>query len=85
MIHEPVTIRQLISIMLRNEMTFGQREASKIVGGRTRLERLVAEGRIRMEKPTMAQNGKWFCNAGDVVFYAKDVIRKKRTIKKQKL
>lgn len=76
--HEPVSIRQLCSIMYRNNMYFGQREAAKIVGGRTRLFRLVAEGKIRAEKPTMTQNGKWFCNAGDVVYYAKDVYRKKR-------
>ncbi len=76
--HEPVTIYQLASIMYRNQMHFGQREAAKIVGGRTRLERLIAEGKIRAEKTSNAQNGKWFCNAGDVIFYAKDVMRKKR-------
>ncbi|WP_418894197.1 hypothetical protein [Limibacterium fermenti] len=83
--HEPVTIWQLCSIMYRNSMYFGQREAAKIVGGRTQLERLVAEGKVRAEKPSPAQNGKWYCNAGDVIYYAKDVVRKKRTKKNKQV
>ncbi len=50
-----------------NGMTFGQRKAAMIVGGRTRLMDLVAKGLIRCEKKNGAQNGKWFCNAWDCV------------------
>jgi len=57
--------------MYRNEMYFGKNVAAKIVGGRTRLEKLVAEGKIRAQKQNKVQNGKWRCNAGDVIFYAK--------------
>jgi hypothetical protein len=54
-----------------NSETFGLRKAEKIVGGRTRLLRLIEEGKIRAEKTNgQAQNGKWFCNAGDVLRYA---------------
>ena len=52
-------------------MYFGKNVAAKIVGGRTRLEKLVAEGKIRAQKQNKVQNGKWRCNAGDVIFYAK--------------
>ena len=46
-----------------NSETFGLRKAEKIVGGRTRLLRLIEEGKIRAEKTNgQAQNGKWFCN-----------------------
>ena len=44
-----------------NSETFGLRKAEKIVGGRTRLLRLIEEGKIRAEKTNgQAQNGKWF-------------------------
>lgn len=54
-----------------NDKTFGQREAADIVGGRSRLFRLVGSGAIRAEKePANRQNGRWYCNAYDVVKYA---------------
>jgi len=72
--HTPISIEQLCSIMYRNEMYFGKTMAAKIVGGRTRLEKLVGEGKIRAEKKAISQNGKWMCNAGDVIFYAKSKL-----------
>ena len=51
-----------------NDKTFGQREAADIVGGRGRLFRLVGSGAIRAEKkPANRQNGRWYCNAYDVI------------------
>lgn len=52
-------------------ITFSKAIAAKLVGGEYRLEKLVSEGKIRMEKPTAKQNGKWFCNGGDVIRYIK--------------
>ena len=69
--HTPLSIEQLCSKMYRKNLYFSKNMAAAIVG-RTRLERLVAEGRIRMEKKNNVQNGKWMCNAGDVIFYAKN-------------
>ena len=58
----------LIGIAFRKMgITFSKAVAAKIVGGEYRLEKLVREGEIRMEKPTAKQNGKWFCNGGDVI------------------
>lgn len=51
----------------RRGITFSKAVAAKIVGGEYRLEKLVEQGEIRMEKPTARQNGKWFCNGGDVI------------------
>lgn len=56
----------ILKIVL-NDKTFGQREAADIVGGRGRLFRLIEAGKVRAEKRTMKQNGKWFCNAFDVI------------------
>lgn len=54
------------------DVIFSKSISAKIVGGRVRLERLVGEGKIRADKPTNSQNGKWFCNASDVLRYAKN-------------
>lgn len=50
-----------------NQITFSQREAEKLVGGRGRLFRLIGDGSIRAEKKSDRQNGRWYCNAYDVV------------------
>ncbi|MGJ7024994.1 hypothetical protein [Petrimonas sulfuriphila] len=69
--HTPISIQQLCSVMYRKDIRFGKNQSAKIVGGRKRLEMLVADGLIRMEKPSRSQNGKWQCIAGDVIYYAK--------------
>lgn len=64
---------KLVTIMrVMNGKTFGLRFSEKIVGGRTRLERLIVEGKIRAEKGNgSVQNGKWLVNAADVLKYAR--------------
>ena len=57
---------EILKIVL-NDKTFGQREAATIVGGRG----LVGSGAIRAEKkPANRQNGRWYCNAFDVLKHA---------------
>ena len=52
-------------------ITFSQRESERVVGGRDRLFDLVGQGKIRAEKkPKYRQNGRWYCNAYDVIKYA---------------
>lgn len=59
-------------LRVMNDKTFGFRFSERIVGGRARLERLIVEGKIRAEKGNCeAQNGKWLCNASDVLRYAR--------------
>lgn len=64
---------KLVTIMrVMNGKTFGLRFSEKIVGGRARLERLIVQGKIRAQKGNgSVQNGKWMCNAADVLRYAK--------------
>ena len=64
---------RLLTIMrVMNDKTFGFRFSERIVGGRARLERLITAGLIRAEKGNKeVQNGKWLCNASDVLRYAK--------------
>ena len=57
---------------IMNGEVFGLKQASRIVGGQSRLMRLIEEGKVRAEKRNaQAQNGKWMCNAGDVLRYAR--------------
>ncbi len=59
-------------LQVMNTKTFGFRYSEKIVGGRARLERLIVEGKVRAEKGnSRVQNGKWLCNAADVLRYAR--------------
>lgn len=53
-------------------MTFSKNQAAILVGGQRRLERLVAEDRIRAIKTTAKQNGRWKCNGSDVLRYTID-------------
>lgn len=62
-------------------LTFSKNIAAKIVGGRYELERLVGERKIKAEKPSLNQNGKWLCNAADVLRHAVDPMYR-RTRKK---
>ena len=65
------TARLDVIYRVMNNQCFGFRTASRIVGGRLRLERLIVEGKVRAEKPCPVQNGKWRCNAADVLRHAR--------------
>ncbi|MBD5307630.1 MAG: hypothetical protein HDS14_08430 [Bacteroides sp.] len=56
-------------ILKQHKVVFSKSVAARLVGGRARLLKLITEGRIEVEKPTNRQNGKWFCDAGDVIRY----------------
>ena len=60
-------MKEDVLMITLNKITFSQREAERIVGGRTRLFRLVGEGKIRMDKKSKRQNGRWYCNAYDCI------------------
>ena len=51
--HETLIIR-----CYRKGLYFSKSKAIALLGSRQKLERLVAEGTIRMEKPANVQNGK---------------------------
>lgn len=46
---------------------FSKNMAAAIVGGRSRLERLVDRGIIRKNEKSEHQHGKWMCSATDVL------------------
>lgn len=56
--------------------TFCKTEAAEIVGGRARLIRLVESGEIRADKKSVKQNGRWYCNAADVLRHCRNMRNK---------
>lgn len=67
---EGILLSSLYLVARVRVKTFSKAEASKWVGGRRRLEKLVAENKIRQTKPGEGQNASWHCNAEDVLRHA---------------
>nr|DAK61223.1 MAG TPA: hypothetical protein [Caudoviricetes sp.] len=63
-------LEEIYTAVRTNTITFSKTEAAKIIGSRCFLEKLVATGKIRMNKPSDRQAGAWKCNAEDVLRYA---------------
>lgn len=57
---------EILKIVL-NDKSFSKDESISIVGGIRRFNELCASGRIRYVKKSKAQNGRWQCNAYDVI------------------
>lgn len=67
---EEATLARIFIVARLKVKTFTKTEACKWVGGRRRLEQLVAEKKIRQSKTSDRQNGMWMCNAEDVLRHA---------------
>lgn len=51
-----------------HNVTFSKNTSAKLVGGRTRLEKMIAVGKIRMSVTTPDKpHSRWACNAADVI------------------
>lgn len=84
------TIRgEMAEILLDNILRFfsseifGKDYSASIVGGEKKLISLMEEGKIESDKPIKAQNGKWHCNAAQVLLHCR-CSRKKVKSKKRK-
>lgn len=65
-------LKRIPELLDKRGITFSQTEAAKLLGGRGKLLRLMESGEIRVEKKALyAQNGKWYCRAGDVLRHMK--------------
>ena len=67
---EGILLTNLYQLARIRVKTFTKNESSKWVGGRRRLEKLMAENKIRQTKPGEGQNASWRCNAEDVLRHA---------------
>lgn len=68
---------------LMSDQTFGKDLSAYIVGGEKKLLRLIEAGKIDCIKPCNRQNGKWYCNAAQVLRHCR-CVRKKVKPKKHK-
>lgn len=56
-------------------LTFSWAMAQRIVGGEKRLKRLMAENKVRYDKPFGAPNTRWEFNAEDIVSNVKPQLK----------
>lgn len=63
--------------------TFSKDKSAYIVGGEKKLMRLIEAGEIDSDKPSNSQNGKWRCNAAQVLRHCR-CTRKKKYKRKRK-
>lgn len=66
-----IELDNIFAVMER--LTFCKDTAAMIVGGIGKLERLIAAGKIEAVKPCKKQNGKWRCNAAQVLRYCRNM------------
>lgn len=66
----------LENILLHMEgRTFSKDDACAIIGSKEKLLQLIATGEVRAEKRCLSQNGKWYCNAADVLRHSRNLRR----------
>lgn len=66
-------MEDIYAAIRKSHITFSKSQAMKIVGGRTRLERLAATKKIRVNvRGGNYRMGQWECNGEDVLRYAID-------------
>ena len=65
---------QLENIFLvMEQFNFSKDTAAMIVGGKKKLEGLIAAGKIDADKGKNVQNSKWKCNAAQVLRYCRNM------------
>jgi len=64
--------------------TFGKDKSAYYVGGEKKLMNLIEAGKIESDKPTNVQNGKWHCNAAQVLLHCRCAGRKVKSKKRKK-
>lgn len=72
---EAILLENILNIM--EHETFCKDTSAKIVGGTKRLLDLIAAGEIKAVKKSRSQNGKWSCNAAQVLRHCRNTRRKK--------
>lgn len=72
---EAILLGNIFAVM--EDESFGKDLSAKIVGGVKKLEDLIATGAIEAHKPNNVQNGKWFCNAAQVLQHCRNMRKRK--------
>ena len=72
---EAIQLQNIFAVMA--DKTFSKDLSAEIVGGPKKLENLIASGAIEASKPNNVQNGKWFCNAAQVLQHCRNMRKRK--------
>lgn len=72
---EAIMLENIFAVMAGE--TFSKDLSVKIVGGVKKLEALIASGAIKADKPNNVQNGKWHCNAAQVLRNCRNMRKRK--------
>ena len=72
---EAIQLQNILAVMA--DKTFSKDLSAEIVGGPKKLENLIASGAIEASKPNNVQNGKWFCNAAQVLQHCRNMRKRK--------
>ena len=78
------TAERLLDNIVRvmSSETFSKDKSAHIVGGEGKLLRLIEEGKVDSDKPVNKQNGKWHCNAAQVLLNCRCMNRKSKRNRK---
>lgn len=60
-------------LLFMEDQKFGKELSARIVGGEKKLENLIAAGKIDADKRNGSANGKWFCNAAQVLRHCRNM------------
>lgn len=71
---EAIQLQNIFAVMA--DKSFSKDLSAEIVGGPKKLENLIAAGMIEANKPNNVQNGKWFCNAAQVLRHCRNMRKK---------
>lgn len=78
---DSILLDNIMTVM--SDKTFGKDLSADIVGGEKKLKRLIEAGEIESNKPCNKQNGKWFCNAAQVLMHCRCMRKIKKNRKKK--
>ena len=72
-------MEHVYTVLRKSKITFSKTQAMEIVGGRSNLELLRREGKIRVHiRDSGYRMGQWECNPEDIIRYAIDKLDKRK-------
>lgn len=72
-------MEDVYTVLRKSKITFSKTQAMEIVGGRSNLELLRREGKIRVHiRDSGYRMGQWECNPEDIIRYAIDKLDKRK-------
>lgn len=71
-----ILLDNILSVL--SDKTFSKDLSAEIVGGEAKLISLIESGKIAANKKSKSHNGKWYCNAAQVLMNCRAIKKLKR-------